>query len=41
MSKSELEKSFDLIQRRMEKHPGYTGRLQMVDAPEEFKRSNA
>ncbi len=38
MSKSELEKSFDLIQRRMEKHPGYTGRLQMVDAPEEFKK---
>jgi len=36
-SKAELEKSFDLIQRRMERHPGYTGRLQMVDAPEDFK----
>lgn len=36
--KAELEKSFDLIQRRMERHPGYTGRLQMVNAPEDFKR---
>jgi hypothetical protein len=37
-SKSELEKAFDLLQCRMERHPGYTGRNQMLDAPEEFKR---
>jgi hypothetical protein len=36
-SKGELEKSFDLIQRRMERHPGYTGRDQRFDAPEAFK----
>jgi hypothetical protein len=36
--KAELEKAFDLIQRRLERYPGYTGRLQMLDAPEEFKR---
>ncbi|HLX72908.1 MAG TPA: hypothetical protein VKV04_25060, partial [Verrucomicrobiae bacterium] len=37
-SKAELEKGFDLLQQRMERHPGYAGRLQMLDAPEEFKR---
>jgi hypothetical protein len=37
-SKAELEKAFDLVQQRQERHPGYTGRLQMIDAPEEFKR---
>jgi len=37
-SKGELEKSFDLFQRRMERHPGYTGRLQILDASEDFKR---
>jgi hypothetical protein len=37
-SKTELEKSFDLVQRQMEKHPGYGGRLQMRDASEDFKR---
>lgn len=37
-SKGELEKSFDLAQRLMERHPGYTGRLQMLDASEDFKR---
>lgn len=37
-AKAELEKSFDLVQRLMERHPGYTGRLQMLDAPEQFKR---
>ena len=37
-SKGELEKSFDLLQRLMERHPGYAGRMQMVDAPEGFKR---
>ena len=37
-SKGELEKSFDLFQRRMERHPGYAGRLQMLDASEDFKR---
>jgi hypothetical protein len=37
-SKGELEKSFDLLQRLMERHPGYTGRMQMFDASEDFKR---
>ncbi|HSY20268.1 MAG TPA: hypothetical protein VK815_18125 [Candidatus Acidoferrales bacterium] len=37
-SKGELEKSFDLVQRQMERHPGYGGRLQMTDASETFKR---
>lgn len=37
-SKGELEKSFDLIQRLMERHPGYAGRLQILDASEDFKR---
>jgi transposase InsO family protein len=37
-SKAELEKGFDLIQQRMERHPGYTGRLQMIDASDDFKR---
>ncbi|HSY16895.1 MAG TPA: hypothetical protein VK815_01110, partial [Candidatus Acidoferrales bacterium] len=37
-SKSELEFGFEQIQRLMERHPGYTGRLQMIDAPEEFKK---
>lgn len=37
-SKGELEKSFDLVQRLMERHPGYAGRLQMLDASDEFKR---
>ncbi len=37
-SKAELEKGFDLIQRPMERHPGYAGRLQIKDAPEDFKR---
>ena len=36
-SKGELEKSFDLFQRQMERHPGYTGRMQMLDASEGFK----
>ena len=37
-SKGELEKSFDLFQRQMERHPGYTGRLQMLDASDDLKR---
>jgi hypothetical protein len=37
-AKAELERSFEAIQRLMEKHPGYTGRHQMLDAPDEFKR---
>jgi hypothetical protein len=37
-AKAELERSFEAIQRQMEKHPGYTGRHQMIDAPDEFKR---
>jgi hypothetical protein len=37
-AKAELERSFEAIQRLMEKYPGYTGRHQMIDAPEEFKR---
>jgi hypothetical protein len=37
-SKGELEKSFDLVQRLMERHPGYGGRLQMRDASDDFKR---
>jgi hypothetical protein len=37
-SKGELEKSFDLFQRQMERHPGYAGRLQMLDASDDFKR---
>lgn len=36
-SKGELEKTFDLLQRRLEPHPGYTGRLQQLDAPDDFK----
>jgi hypothetical protein len=37
-AKAELERSFEAIQRLMERHPGYTGRHQMLDAPDEFKR---
>jgi uncharacterized coiled-coil protein SlyX len=37
-AKAELERSFEAVQRLMEKHPGYTGRHQMLDAPDEFKR---
>ncbi len=37
-SKGELEKSFDLFQRQMERHPGYGGRLQSRDASDSFKR---
>ena len=37
-SKGELEKSFDLFQRQMERHPGYAGRLQMLDASDDFKK---
>ena len=37
-AKAELERSFEALQRLMERHPGYTGRHQMIDAPEEFKR---
>jgi hypothetical protein len=37
-SKGELEKSFDMFQRLMERHPGYTGRLQMLDASDDLKR---
>ena len=37
-SKAELEYAFHQLQCLMERHPGYTGRLQMLDAPEEFKR---
>jgi hypothetical protein len=37
-AKAELERSFEAIQRLMERHPGYTGRHQMIDAPDEFKR---
>ena len=37
-SKGELEKSFDLFQRGMERYPGYGGRQQMRDASEDFKR---
>jgi len=37
-SKGELEKGFDLIQQPMERHPGYGGRNQMLDASEDFKR---
>jgi hypothetical protein len=37
-AKAELERSFEAIQRLMERHPGYTGRHQMMDAPDEFKR---
>jgi len=36
-AKAELERSFEAIQRLMERHPGYTGRHQMLDAPDEFK----
>jgi hypothetical protein len=39
-SKAELEKGFDLIQQRQERHPGYTGRLQMIDASEDFKKEH-
>jgi hypothetical protein len=37
-AKAELERSFEAIQRLMEKHPGFTGRHQMLGAPDEFKR---
>jgi hypothetical protein len=37
-SKGELEKAFDLFQRQFERHPGYTGRIQMFDASDKFKR---
>jgi hypothetical protein len=37
-SKGELEKTFDLLQRRMERHPGYTGRVQRFDASEQFRK---
>jgi transposase InsO family protein len=37
-SKGELEKSFDLIQQRMERHPGYTSRNQRLAAPDQFRR---
>jgi hypothetical protein len=37
-AKGELEKTFDLLQRSMERHPGYGGRHQMFDAPEIFKK---
>jgi hypothetical protein len=37
-SKGELEKSFDLFQRQMERHAGYTGRMQMLDASDDFKK---
>lgn len=37
-AKAELERSFETIQRLMEPYPGYTGRHQMIDAPDEFKR---
>jgi hypothetical protein len=37
-AKAELERSFEAVQRLMEPHPGYTGRHQMIDAPEDFKR---
>jgi len=37
-AKGELEKAFDLLQRQFERHPGYTGRIQMFDASDEFKR---
>lgn len=36
-AKAELERGFEAIQRLMEKHYGYTGRHQMIDAPEGFK----
>jgi hypothetical protein len=37
-AKAELERSFEALQRLMEKHPGYTGRNQMIDAPDSFKK---
>lgn len=37
-SKGEIEKAFDMLQRRMEPHPGFTGREQRHDAPEQFRR---
>ena len=37
-AKAELERSFEAIQRLMERHPGYTGRHQMINAPDEFRR---
>ena len=37
-AKAELERSFEAIQRLMARQPGYTGRHQMFDAPDEFKR---
>lgn len=37
-AKAELEKGFDLLQRLMERHPGYAGRIEMLHASEKFKR---
>lgn len=37
-SKAELEYAFHQLQCLMERHPGYAGRLQILDAPEDFKR---
>ena len=37
MAKGELEKGFDLLQRFMERHPGYAGRVEMLHASEKFK----
>ncbi len=37
-SKGELEKGFDLLQRRFERHKGYAGRIQMFHASDKFKR---
>lgn len=37
-SKAELEYGFHQLQCLQERHPGYAGRLQILDAPEEFKR---
>ncbi len=36
-SKAELEYAFHQLQCLMERHPGYAGRLQILDAPEGFK----
>ncbi|MCU0785331.1 MAG: hypothetical protein MUF81_15015 [Verrucomicrobia bacterium] len=37
-SKGELEKAFDLVQRRWERHAGYTSRNQRIAVPDEFRR---
>jgi hypothetical protein len=37
-SKAELEYAFHQLQCLQERHPGYGGRLQILDAPEDFKR---